>query len=577
MAEIFLEIFSLTDVCQAPIETVIALLTIKYCNSPLEITLVRSEKKSNVREYVIKINNLKYNVLDNCDIPYDVKSCELPNLMYNSSSIIAGLCACLRQIVKLSSMENININSDYRNLLGFKESCLLAPAEASVWTKYCEVDLISTLKYLSDDDIDNLTELPVNIVRFEVHMSQPVRIHNIHKYTMSKKFANQVKHDDNFILEHVYAEGSFMTLADIIIFICIYIFVNLVSKESVFKLLPLTAKWYERMSSDQLIKCLNLIELQSTPSNRNYSLPIVSDYSLYKSDKKRYKPRSRIYTRQDDIENSLALVKNMEIDIKINRSADDKDADDDGVYGVNNEVNIDWDKIPYEATPEGGSLPQTRLTRKFQQLENLSKPVIKFSRPGDVIVDFCSGSGHLGILIAYLLPKCTVILLENKEESLNRSRERVDKLNLKNIKFYQCNLDYFKGDFDIGTSLHACGVATDLVIQHCLRSKAIFVSCPCCYGSIQDCHHITYPRSSIFKDSINVRDYLIVGHAADQTHDDKNAKTQQGYECMKVIDTDRKLQAEEFNYNVYLMKLQPDTCTPKNHLLIGIPKFKFIK
>ncbi|KAG8040605.1 hypothetical protein G9C98_002601 [Cotesia typhae] len=498
--------------------------TVTRRNSSLKITLVQSENKSNAREYTIDVSEYQYSVIDNCEMPYEAKSCQLPNFIYNSSNIIAGFCTCLRQIIKLSSIENIdmNVNPDYRNLLGFKESCLLAPVEASTWTRYCEIELISTLKYLSNEEIDNLTELPVDVARFEVHMSQPV--------------------------QHVYAEGSFMTLADIIIFVCIHIFIHLLSKDDVLKLLPLTAKWYKRMCSEKLMECLNLLELEPNICRKNYSLPIVSDHSLHKNDAKRYKPRGRVYTRQDDIEKSLELVRKMGIDIKINSG----DANDDGVYGINEAINIDWEKIPYEATPEGGSLPQARLKRKFQQLENLCKPVIKFARPGDVIVDFCSGSGHLGILIAYLLPNCTIILLENKEESLNRSRDR--------------------GDFDIGTSLHACGVATDLVIQHCIRSKAIFVSCPCCYGSIQDCHHITYPRSNLFKNNINLRDYLIVGHAADQTHDDKNAKTQQGYECMKIIDTDRKLQAQEFGYNVYLFKLVPDTCTPKNHLLIGIPK-----
>ena len=43
-------------------------------------------------------------------------------------------------------------------------------------------------------------------------------------------------------------------------------------------------------------------------------------------------------------------------------------------------------------------------------------------------------------------------------------------------------MDYFNGAFDIGVSLHACGVATDLVIQKCIQNSASFVSCPCCYG-----------------------------------------------------------------------------------------------
>ncbi len=61
-------------------------------------------------------------------------------------------------------------------------------------------------------------------------------------------------------------------------------------------------------------------------------------------------------------------------------------------------------------------------------------------------------------------------------------------------------MDYFVGKFDIGVSLHACGVATDLVIQKCLDNQASFVSCPCCYGSVQENHMISYPRSQRFKE-----------------------------------------------------------------------------
>ena len=54
--------------------------------------------------------------------------------------------------------------------------------------------------------------------------------------------------------------------------------------------------------------------------------------------------------------------------------------------------------------------------------------------------------------------------MENKEESLMRAILRVKRLGLSNCRFFQGNMDYFTGKFDIGVSLHACGVATDLVI-----------------------------------------------------------------------------------------------------------------
>ena len=60
------------------------------------------------------------------------------------------------------------------------------------------------------------------------------------------------------------------------------------------------------------------------------------------------------------------------------------------------------------------------------------------------------------------------------------------------------NLDYFTGSFDIGVSVHACGVATDLVLKMCLDNRADFVSCPCCYGKVQENHVLSYPRSQMF-------------------------------------------------------------------------------
>lgn len=566
MNEAYLEIYSLANVCLVPIETIVTLFTIKYCNSNVNVTFVRGKKKVEERAYAVDVSTFVYNVLELDSIPYYASSCELPNVIVNKTSCVAGLCASLRQIIKSSVME---VPTHYcRSLLGFKDSCLLACSETSVWTKFCEVDLIATLKSFNDETLVQ-TELPVSMAKFECHMSHPVRLHNLYKYSTSKKFAvnGVIVQNRNILPEHTYAEGPCLTLADIIIFVCIHILLNLISNDKVLKLLPLTVKWYERVIQNKIIlECLKCLQLQENGNlnSTDYTFPIIDNNSLYKSDSKRYKPRNRIYTKQEDIDNSLKLMANLNINTNLN------------IMPFGTEINFDWTGIPFDATPEGGALPTTRLKRKFEQLENLCKPVIKLAKPGDIIVDFCSGSGHLGILIAYLLPDCSVILLENKEESLNRAKERTKKLKLTNVKFCQCNLDYFKGDFNIGTSLHACGVATDLVIQHCIRKNAVFVSCPCCYGSVHDCHRITYPRSDIFKRQMDSRSYLVLGHAADQTHDAENCKTKQGYTCMAIIDTDRRLQAEQFGYQVHLAKLIPETCTPKNHLLVGIPKAKII-
>ena len=51
----------------------------------------------------------------------------------------------------------------------------------------------------------------------------------------------------------------------------------------------------------------------------------------------------------------------------------------------------------------------------------MAAAVVDAVSEGDVVVDFCSGGGHLGILLAYLLPRCHVIMVDNKEESIRNA------------------------------------------------------------------------------------------------------------------------------------------------------------
>ncbi|XDV15612.1 hypothetical protein PO909_015658 [Leuciscus waleckii] len=141
-------------------------------------------------------------------------------------------------------------------------------------------------------------------------------------------------------------------------------------------------------------------------------------------------------------------------------------------------------------------MSDARAVRKQQQLNNLLAAVTDMAHPGNTVVDFCSGGGHVGIVLAYTLPKCQVILIENKEESLVRARDRSAQLGLTNIGFVQTNLDYFTGNFNIGVALHACGVATDMVLDRCLQARAGFVISPCCYGFIQNTLKFNFPKRS---------------------------------------------------------------------------------
>lgn len=514
--------------------------------------------------YKINLDDIHYDLIT--EIPELAKHCIWP--IFIGKTVVAGLCSVSRQIIKSSGNEEVS------KLLGFREACLVACNETSMWTKFCEIDVISTVKnilchpdkYFNSDGIC----IPTDILRFEYHMAQPVRMHNVYKVARQMSNNKNIKSSipvKELNLKHEFSEGPYITLADVILFPCIQIFFKVFQCKLLEDELPLTYAWFKNMQKQKFANA----EFEIHNFNFKYDFTSlfcitkadIPKQSLYAADPERYKPQNRIYTKQSDIENSLFLVNNSSINIENNHIPFGKSVD------------FDWDKVPREVCPFGGALPEKRAKRKCEQLENLIKPVLKLAHPGDSIIDFCSGSGHLGLLIAVLLPKCKVTLVENKERSIYRALERVEKLSLTNVTLLQCNLDYFKAKFDIGVSLHACGVATDLVIQNCIKNSAHFVCCPCCYGGIHDCYHLKYPRSKSFKNTaLRYSDYLSLAHAADQTHDNNNAKTKQGYYCMDVIDTDRKLEAIENMYDVHLGKLLPVSCTPKNNLLVGICTIK---
>lgn len=44
-----------------------------------------------------------------------------------------------------------------------------------------------------------------------------------------------------------------------------------------------------------------------------------------------------------------------------------------------------------------------------------------------------------------------------------------------------------------------------------------------------------------------------------------------GKQCMGLVDLDRAWAAEEHNYSVQVISMEPESCSPKNNMLVGIP------
>lgn len=64
--------------------------------------------------------------------------------------------------------------------------------------------------------------------------------------------------------------------------------------------------------------------------------------------------------------------------------------------------------------PAAGDINPARAARKVAQVVSLARAARLIAAPGDVIVEFGAGGGHLGLLLAFMMPECTVILLDRK-------------------------------------------------------------------------------------------------------------------------------------------------------------------
>lgn len=500
--------------------------------------------------------------------------------------VVCGISSVLRFIFQLAchklendTLGNMNIDIDIltklKQFLGFRGGCLKACAESSMWTKFCEIDMINSVNDITTLAFVNQKrgemKVPETLVRFENHLSLPVKTHNIQRVIREIKKESEQKTTTN--LTHVFAEGLTLLLSDLILHPSFYIFVTVLGRENFRQLLPKTLEWHDRISN-QFTASLNIEVYNSRLQDFQkflWSLPVLPIENLYLRETSPDPNLSQNqacfqqFTRQYEIDEAFAELCSKNISsLKIHEE----------------DPNFIWDNIPLLAHPEGGSLPVVRQKRKCEQLAAMACYALQVysakrnqsdynSDRRFQIVDFCSGGGHVGILLAWLLPECDVILVENKQESLRRAQKRISGIGLSNVFCFQSNLDYFECNFDMGVALHACGSATDLVIAKCVKVNASFVCCPCCYGGVQENHVLTYPRSTIFR-NLSLRHYFVLCHASDQTEAKEETKIAQGKQCMAVIDTDRCLYATENQYEVKLCKIVPEDASPKNHILVGI-------
>ncbi|XP_022688008.1 glutathione S-transferase C-terminal domain-containing protein-like isoform X2 [Varroa jacobsoni] len=548
----------------------------------VRVVLVRGRGDSaEARKFTLHNNALqKVPIVE--EAPEEVRDVELPAVyIQGERRVIAGLCSCLRYILLQNSRVDI---------LGFRAACLAACAQVSLWTSFCERDMPSALLnfpvYSQKMDAQIASWFPQELLLLENHLRIPVRTHN-HKHLKQMLQVEELNHD--------FVEGITLTLSDLLLFFIVHLMFKEMMQRFVFdQTIPLVFKWYHRMLNLNMTKpnlavflalriCLKEqskdtihSELVVNPHTvlthngiekiRVAQLPLPA-MCLYSQSKMNMSLRTRV--KHKDASKLLRVLQHCPSLIKEN---------------VDFHQLLPWDELPEEVRPESGGLPEKRIQRKREQISNVVNAVISLIDNGSslTIVDFCSGGGHVAIAVAYLLPNCQIVLVENKYESLHRARARAKTLGLNNVRFCQCNLDRFCGHFDVGVSLHACGEATDLAMDKCLQSGASFVSVPCCYGGISRAFPLHETLTNALKtiQPKDIGDAAVVQEFPNQGPDDTSMykllchfadrnECEEGALCMSIIDSDRTRYITSHGYETQLTNILPLSCTPKNNMIVA--------
>ncbi|XP_020504078.2 glutathione S-transferase C-terminal domain-containing protein [Labrus bergylta] len=622
---LYLEVCCQHEEPRLPLHTSIALFLLSYCEckSFFKVFLVCTKSVSSVSLKSQLPETLDVSDIQVEDLPRLVRGCRLPAVLDETGSLCrAGLAVVLRHIIN-KTLEADPSRNDVLALLGFKKTCLKACAEVSKWTRLCEIGIPSAVEEHLKNPSNQLQQPPLPILTLERRLAEPVKVHNDDKIrrqklqeqrrdekkTESKEGQGDPEHEsepgqspqvhdglelraalaklsvdsvptsttrenseirkvkttDLPPLEHVFAEGLYFTLTDVVLLPCIYHYLSSLQTHAANTLhqLPHLLRWYSRVQEVPGVlraakACGVTLTIPQVPPS---SIPVLS--------------------AEDDpahpLEQEESLAMTSQLPFVGGPRPTLTKLKENGIEAVFAPHpcpawTLPWESLPTAINPTEGKMSNIRAVRKRQQLNNLVAMVTELARPGSTIVDFCSGTGHVGIVLAHTLPDCQVVLIENKEESLVRAQSRSAELGLQNIGFIQANLDYFTGPFHIGVALHACGVATDMVAEHCIQAGAAFVISPCCYGFIQNAIKFTFPKSKRFQETLSYKEHMILCRFADQTAVQLPPDRRLiGKQCMGLVDLDRSLAAEAHGYSVRVMTMEPESCSPKNNMLVGRP------
>ena len=174
------------------------------------------------------------------------------------------------------------------------------------------------------------------------------------------------------------------------------------------------------------------------------------------------------------------------------------------------------------------------------------------------VLDLCCGKSYLSFAVYHYLNvvlgrRVRMIGVDLKEDVIEYCSDVASRLGFVGLRFYCADINRFEFDADrrpdLVLSLHACDIATDIVIDKAIALDArVILSTPCCHHELN--HSLDCPTLGFIGRHSMLRQKL----------------------CDAATDALRLMRMELYGYAVDSLELIDPDDTPKNVLLRGIKK-----
>lgn len=196
---------------------------------------------------------------------------------------------------------------------------------------------------------------------------------------------------------------------------------------------------------------------------------------------------------------------------------------------------------------------------KFRQinrfLELLDDVYDSLAREGTLTVcDLCCGKSYLTFAVYYYLTELKkrdvkMYGIDLKEDVISYCKDVAKTLGCENLEFKCQDITTFslEGKVDLVVSLHACDIATDIVLDFAIRERAkVILSTPCCHHEMM--RQLDAPSLSFMTQHSMLKQKL----------------------CDAATDGLRGLKLEAFGYRVDMPELIDAEETPKNLMIRAV-------